>query len=82
MTYMPNSSLYVRVLGQDSETDGRTHRHTDDAKTITPSADAGCNKCFFLHDAVMQKCLKFKIMAILVVSFGDIIWGRVYRITG
>ncbi len=37
-----NLSLYVRLFGQDSETDGHTDTHTDDAKTITPSADAGC----------------------------------------
>ncbi len=39
-----NSGLYTYSFGQDSETEGRTHRHTDNAKTITPAADAGCNK--------------------------------------
>ena len=33
-----DSGLYVCLLGQDSE----THRQTDNAKTITPSSDAGC----------------------------------------
>ncbi len=36
------SGLYVRPFGQDSETDGQIHRQKDNAKTITPFADAGC----------------------------------------
>ncbi len=38
-----NASLYVCSFGQDSETDGHTDRQTHDAKTVTPSAVAGCN---------------------------------------
>ncbi len=38
-----NSGLYTYLFGQDSETEGRAHTHTDNAKTITPFADAGCN---------------------------------------
>ncbi len=37
-----NSGLYLCLFGQDSETEGWTDRQTDNAKTITPTADAGC----------------------------------------
>ena len=30
------------MFGQDSETDGWTDTQTDNAKTITPTADTGC----------------------------------------
>ena len=52
---MPNLQSvhwFLRLGEGDGHTDAHTHRCTDNVKTVTPSADAGCNDA--LAEGVMM----------------------------
>ncbi len=53
---MPNFK-FVRQSVLPGELDRRTDRHTNDVKTITPSADMGCNK--------------FSLVTLMFIPFND-----------
>ncbi len=54
-----NSSLYVWSFSCKSKTEGQTARNTDDAKTITPVADAGCKITHICFETTPRRIPKF-----------------------